>query len=265
MKIEHFKCFGKIANNGSEALLFTGKEISAITQKDRRKLAVETNANACVFMETRITDNMPILDFHYPHARSPLCLHAALAASYNLFLSSGDNSIVSAFTSWTGQYLSFRKAGSTIFVRVSPSAVPVKEFPPTTIVSLLNCSPEAIASKPIVASIGSPKMLVELSSKAELHSLSPNLEDIIEWGCNNNVNGIYTYVKTGVDEYEGRNFNHLDPLMEDVATGVAAGALTSALKSQITLHQGLVLGNICEIVTLISGDQIEIGGKVNLC
>lgn len=62
--------------------------------------------------------------------------------------------------------------------------------------------------------------------------------------------------------YQGRNFNHLNPVLEDSATGVAAGALTAHLKKDIDLFQGEHLNNPCVIHTKYLGNSILIGGSV---
>ncbi|UUZ47463.1 hypothetical protein LP420_29975 [Massilia sp. B-10] len=69
--------------------------------------------------------------------------------------------------------------------------------------------------------MGSPKLLIEVRDSAALHALRPPLARISEWGKANGVNGCYVYCRVGEDVYEGRNFNHLDPAQEDLATGVA--------------------------------------------
>lgn len=68
------------------------------------------------------------------------------------------------------------------------------------------------------------------------------------------------YCRIANDIYEGRNFNHLDPAMEDCATGVAAGALTAWLGRDLTVLQGHTLGNPCRTVTTVDGNNIDVGG-----
>jgi predicted PhzF superfamily epimerase YddE/YHI9 len=111
-----------------------------------------------------------------------------------------------------------------------------------------------------VASVGSPKLLVEVDSVATLDGLQPDLRRIVEWGKANGVNGCYVYCRTGQDQYEGRNFNHLDPALEDSATGVAAGALAALLGQDITLRQGKATRRDCLIRTRFEGEAILVGG-----
>jgi predicted PhzF superfamily epimerase YddE/YHI9 len=94
-----------------------------------------------------------------------------------------------------------------------------------------------------VVSVGSPKLLVEVADAATLYGLQPDLPAIAAWGKGAGVNGLYVYCRCADGTYEGRNFNHLDPALEDSATGVAAGALTALLGHAITLRQGRAVGS----------------------
>jgi len=97
-----------------------------------------------------------------------------------------------------------------------------------------------------------------------LRALRPPLARIVDWGKAHGVNGCYVYCRVGEDAYEGGNFNHLDPAQEDLATGVAAGALSAWLEKPLTLYQGAALGNPCKILTRIEGSTIFVGGATEL-
>jgi len=127
---------------------------------------------------------------------------------------------------------------------------------------LLNINLSKIAGNPVIVSVGSPKLLIEVDSLDTLYALQPNLELINAWSKENLVNGCYVYCKLTGNSYSGRNFNHLDPLLEDSATGVAAGAITAYVKCSINLHQGYVTNNPCIIHTKFINNKILIGGTV---
>ena len=55
---------------------------------------------------------------------------------------------------------------------------------------------------------------------------------------------------------------YLDPLLEDSATGVAAGALSVALGHGITLRQGAAGGRACLRRTALEGEAVLVGGRV---
>ena len=79
------------------------------------------------------------------------------------------------------------------------------------------------------------------------------------------MNGCYAWCRVGENEYEVRNFNHLDPNLEDSATGVAAGALSVALGHGLLLHQGRANGRACLMRTALEGDTVLVGGRVDDC
>ncbi len=113
-----------------------------------------------------------------------------------------------------------------------------------------------------MTSVGSPKLLLEVRDGAALHTLQPNLELIAAWGKEYGVSGCYVYCKRADGVYEGRNFNHLDPALEDSATGVAGGALALHLGHGLSLHQGQALGQPCLIRVQLRDGQVLVGGAV---
>ncbi|MEJ7807664.1 MAG: PhzF family phenazine biosynthesis protein, partial [Telluria sp.] len=115
-------------------------------------------------------------------------------------------------------------------------------------------------SPPLLSSVGSPKLLLEVADQATLHALTPPLADTVAWSKEHGVNGCYVYCRTGEHAYEGRNFNHPDPGGEDCATGVAAGALSAWLGQGLVMLQGAMLGNPCRMLTRVDGKDIYIGG-----
>lgn len=258
--MNRFKVFGATTESGNEAILISGNAAKGMSQEDRQDFAAKAKVSACVFMETQDDGNDPVLDYYYPHTRSPLCLHASLAAARYLLKSDADT--VRMTTSVGQQPLVFRKSGSNVFVKVAQQALEPKQFSKEMISSLLNCSPELLVSEPAIASVGSTKLLLELPDVENLNRLEPDLQGIAAWGRENGVNGFYAYVKTGIDICEARSFNHLNPSMEDLATGVAAGAISIHLKASQTVCQGGKLGNPCKIQVLYGNGFVEIGGLV---
>jgi predicted PhzF superfamily epimerase YddE/YHI9 len=71
---------------------------------------------------------------------------------------------------------------------------------------------------------------------------------------------VYGWCRRPDGAFEGRNFNHLDPALEDSATGVAAGALAVHLGRSLDLYQGAHLGQPCLLRTQLDGDRILVGG-----
>ena len=75
MRIRALKCFGEHAGDGNPALVIEG---DASGEEARRAFARSRNTT-CVFLDG------DVVDFYYPHTRSPLCLHATLAVAHVLF------------------------------------------------------------------------------------------------------------------------------------------------------------------------------------
>jgi len=125
---------------------------------------------------------------------------------------------------------------------------------------LLGVPAGSLATPPRVASVGSPKLLVKVADTDALYSLSPDLARIAAWGKDAGINGIYAWCRRDDGTFEGRNFNHLDPQLEDSATGVAAGALTALLGLGIRLRQGRATGGDCLIRTRVESGTILVGG-----
>jgi predicted PhzF superfamily epimerase YddE/YHI9 len=91
-------------------------------------------------------------------------------------------------------------------------------------------------------------------------ALRPDLASIVEWGTANGVSGCYVYCRLEDGEYAGRNFNHLDPALEDSASGVAAGALSVLRQRGLTLYQGEATGQPCMVRTRFEDGQVLVGG-----
>jgi PhzF family phenazine biosynthesis protein len=261
------RCFGAIAGGGNPALVYENDQSS---EAERQQMA-RSLRNTLVFIDASANDGAGYtLDYFYPHARSPLCVHATLAAVYALLSRPGAVPELTVRTAMHGQELVLSRDGDIFYVRVSAQAAPQPELSAPALRALLKAPDLAFLSPPVVASAGSPKLLVEVKDAAALYDLQPDLSAIAAWGRQHGVNGCYVYCKVEEGVYEGRNFNHLDPALEDCATGVAAGALALHLRRDLTLRQGAELGKPCLIEARFGGSDgnkhegshVLIGGMV---
>jgi PhzF family phenazine biosynthesis protein len=263
MHMKRYRCFGTGPDTGNEALVVFLGASSGWSIEARQEFAAAKMANACVFITSNEDDAGPcVLDFYYPHARSPLCLHASLAAARYLHAHGIAEYSGSVLTSMTRQLLSFKHSGNELHVSVTPGQLTMLSPPIDTIAKMLNCAESAIRPPAVISSIGSPKLLVEMVSTDELYALRPRLQEVVDWGKQSAVSGIYAYAHREPDKYEGRNFNHLYENLEDAATGVAAGALSVLLAKSITVSQGVRLGNRCQISASRQDGSISVGGMV---
>jgi PhzF family phenazine biosynthesis protein len=281
--VHELKCFGSRPGEGNAALVVLG---DASSEAERQAFAREQNRSACVFVDvpggagghSGVSDAAAAasgsaepadgarftLDYYYPHTRSPLCLHATLAAARVLLREHG--APLTVRTAMRGQLLHLSERGAGVFVRLQRQPAPDVAIAPELPASLLGLAgPDQgaglrLASPPAIASVGSPKLLLELPDSAALQALRPDLVRIAAWSKQHGVSGCYAYARRADGSVEGRNFNHLDPALEDSATGVAAGALTVHLGRALILHQGANMGQPCVLRTELDGEHILIGG-----
>ena len=262
MHVHALRCFGATPGAGNPALVIEDDRSSP----DARQAFARARDTTCVWIDPARADGATAsVDFYYPHARSPLCLHATLAAAERLLARAEAHPPLTVTTAMHGQPLALTRDDDGLFVRLAPQLAPQPACAPGLPARLLGIPAAAIVAAPRVASVGSPKLLVEVRDAATLHALAPDLEAIAQWSRQHGVNGLYAYcrIRDEPDEqFEGRNFNHLDPRLEDSATGVAAGALTVLLGHGLTLRQGRATGRDCLIRTRIQDGMVLVGGQV---
>jgi predicted PhzF superfamily epimerase YddE/YHI9 len=126
---------------------------------------------------------------------------------------------------------------------------------------LLRVGQAELTGVPRLASVGSAKLLVEVSAPSVVSTLDPDLAGIADWSRKHGVSGMYVYCRLRDDVFQGRNFNHLERRFEDAATGVAAGALAVSLKRDITVLQGDTLGQPCTIQVRYAHEALQVGGR----
>lgn len=271
MHITELLVFGATPATGNPALVIEDGPDNA---QARQALAREHN-KTLVFIDG--SGAHPVLDYWYPHARSPLCLHATLAAAHVLFTRPAPLApsfprtrepnfpnpprTLTVTTSMRGQTLLLSREGSDFYVQLDIQ--PTQSLPQLPDLAVLLRRPGFVpASEPRTASVGSPKLLVEVPDAATLYGLQPDLAAITAWSHASAINGIYAWCRHADGRFEGRNFNHLDAALEDSATGVAAGALTALLGHGLTLLQGRATGRDCLIRTRLEGAKVLVGGTV---
>lgn len=249
------RCFGVDDRHGNPAsVVLRGPD----GQQARQQFARERR-QTCVFIDPSSDPSASrVLDFYYPHARSPLCLHAAVACA-SILASDGP---VTVKTAMHGQYLELGRIGGSFAVTLQRQEAPDIDVDHAQLRALLGNEMLGFAGPARVASVGSPKLLVQVNDAGTLYRLQPDLAGIAAWSREHGISGIYAYWVCSEGELEGRNFNHLDPAAEDSATGVAAGALTVLLGRGLRVCQGAAQGNPCMMVTSIDGDAVSIGGRV---
>ncbi|MEH6438029.1 PhzF family phenazine biosynthesis protein [Massilia sp. DD77] len=259
MKIHALQCFGARPGAGNPALVI---EDDPSSQEERAAFARERNTT-CVWIDRSNEPGIAgVVDYFYPHARSPLCVHATLAVAQVLFARAPESATLAVRTAMRRQRLGLVREDDDYFVRMEVQEVAQPEIDGGLLARLLAAPDLVTTSTPRVASIGSPKLLVEVRDADRLHALVPDLAAMTAWGKETGANGMYVYCRRADGCYEGRNFNHLDHALEDSATGVAAGALTALLGQGISLLQGRATGRDCLLRTRIEDGAVFVGGRV---
>jgi len=261
MHVHSLLCFGATPTDGNPALVIEGDDADTAA---RQSFARARNTT-CVFIDDGLEDGTPRVDFFYPHMRSPLCLHATLGVAAVLFARAPHAQTLAVRTAVSGQHLQLSRDGADYFVRIAAQPAPEVDIDAAALAALLNAPGFVARTCARVASVGSPKLLVEVADLDALYALRPDLAAIAAWGKAHGVNGLYVWCRRPDGAFEGRNFNHLDPALEDSATGVAAGALALASGQDLDLRQGRMSGRDCLIrvrraIDDVDGDAMLVGG-----
>jgi trans-2,3-dihydro-3-hydroxyanthranilate isomerase len=123
---------------------------------------------------------------------------------------------------------------------------------------------------PTLASVGLPFVIAELRSLDALHRCAPNYAAFEEcdrlYKYPDDRFSVYAYVRTSETTLESRMFAPLSGILEDAATGSAAGAVTALVASltsdavtRLSITQGVAMGrpSYLEAEAIQRGDTIE--------
>lgn len=237
---------------------------------DKQKLATKLNFPVTVFVEK--VNNRFLLRYFYPIREMPLCIHGSLSAAYVLMKQQKLTSL-HALTS-SNQELFFKKSNDIVQLEINRGKVLPIPLLIDDLNKMLGVDYQNVLNKNLpncIATIGSPKLLVPLVDHHILATIKPNFDLIRQWSIDNNINGLYVYTNDTYNkkiDFIARGFNPKGGDNEDAATGVAVGALYTALEYSdnkvIRVKQGEFINKPSYI--LASGDQnkIYIGGKIRI-
>ena len=233
-------------------------------KNERQALARKLNLPVTVFL-SEVIDGTCNIEFFYPETEMPLCLHGTIGSAY--IVSEEKKFADLKFITKDKNTLKSRVAENVIQVLVSSQPVPSIAIDKLKISKMLNLKNEDdfdLELPLLISSVGSPKLLVPLKSFELLSTLKPNFDLIAEWSLENAVNGLYVYTKDSSNDFNfyARGFNPKTGHQEDAATGVAAAALSLALKKSIVVGQGVFLQRPSKIiVSYENSNNIWVGGK----
>jgi PhzF family phenazine biosynthesis protein len=262
MKMNIINCFSTHeSNSGNPAAIVRHFE----GNKDNKQiLAKRLNLPVTVFLSKVIDGNCHI-EYFYPATEMALCLHGTIGAAY--ILSKEKNLDHLIFLTKDKKELKTRMLDNVIQVLVSSQSSPSISIDKLQVCNMLNLKEDDIDLELpfIVSSVCSPKLLIPLKSFESLSILNPKFDLITEWSIKNSINGFYVYTKDiHRDDFNfyARGFNPKGGHHEDAATGVAAAALSLALKKSIVVGQGKFINRPSKIIVSYENpNNIWVGGN----
>lgn len=255
-------CFcGPDESSGNPAAVYLD---SVANDEQKQNIAKKLNLPVTVFI-TDSDSESPGIEYYYPNRKMSLCLHGTLAAAYVIFKKYAKKD--SVFFTANRKRLNVKQNLDDYFsVEVFPDLFCQPSITSSLVSKFLNHDVEDLSNslRLTVASVGSPKLLIAVPANI-LPKLKPNYSQIEQWSRVNKINGLYVYSHHLIESHVflARGFNPIGGHNEDAATGVAAGALASALKRSLIVEQGHALGKLCRItVDYKSLGSIWVGGQV---
>lgn len=242
MKIYYVSCFctDQIPSGNPVAV------VEGFNQDDQQKQILATKLNLPVTVFVTSMEKKFLFRFFYPAREMPLCLHGALAAAYVLMNKLGLADL-QAITIEQKELFFSKDSSNIIRLTIERGKILPFQLSSVDLDKMLGVS-QAVLDKSlpfVVATIGSPKLLIPLSTYESLAALKPNFVFIKDWSLKNNINGVYVYThdtRTKDIDFIARGFNPKGGSDEDAATGIAARALYTALDydsaREICIQQG---------------------------
>lgn len=154
MQIHTFRCFGEYAGGGNPALVIEDDRSST---EARQAFARQQNVT-CVWIDpSDKPDLAAVVDYFYPHMRSPLCLHATLAVGQQLFSRHGRKQELAVMTAVRRQRLGLAAGDKgDVLVRLQVQDAPQPDLSHGLIQHLLAAPALAPLTRARVVSVGSP-------------------------------------------------------------------------------------------------------------
>ena len=248
-------------------------DCDALSPAEKQSIAKKLNFPVTTFV-LNINNNTPLLEYYYPEAQMPLCLHGTIAAAHWLYhqgvFINGDQLICNR--RYNEQCLS-----PLIIKKTDIGHFLVEVFVDKVIQSGFNFiqlarsflqipkeSQDVFDSELLfdIASVGSPKFFIPVKTRKYLDQIKPDLAAIKQWSIENQISGIYVYARDNFlkNTFYGRNFNPKTGCPEDAATGVAAGALSCGLERSLTVFQGENLERPSKLEVLYVGNGVSRAG-----
>lgn len=251
MQLHRLRVFTRDAESGNGAVVVSGVDADSGTLQS---IATELGEATTVFILPS-SAAAARLRFFTTQAELPACGHGILAAAQVLLGEAEDELEVET---QSGTVRLRRGGAGQVGFHARVSRPLTHDFGRREVLDILGLPESAVLpGLPFtVASVGSPKLLVPVADIKSLHALRPAYTRLATWSASYRINGAYVYTPQTIDpaaDFHARGFNPLLGNPEDVATGVAAGALAAAMSMQgrdagrpsrvcLDIEQGHLLG-----------------------
>jgi predicted PhzF superfamily epimerase YddE/YHI9 len=231
----------------------------SFTDDERRAVPVEFGTSHAVFFSVR--DRDVVLRFFTAEGELPACGHGTVAALAFLADRSGvaeyRTTLHAGGRSFTGRASRLPRGFAASF---DPGPVTLRETTGPERELILPLFP-ALAGPAVVASVGRPRMLIPVPTRAVLAALTPDL-DLLRSACDRlGLLGCYVYsVPTPDGRAAARMFAPSIGVPEDIANANSTACLAAYLGlPQLTVDMGDSLSHPATI-TATTGLGIEVGG-----
>ena len=227
-------------------------------------LARETNLSETAFILPPEVAGDYHLRIFTPRRELPFSGHPSLgsAFAYTEYHALYDATVIQESLN---QSTTLWRKGSRIAMNVG-MGIAVRPVDPSILYGLFHLD---LGGIPEVASTGLSQLLVPLHTHAELEDLALDPHLLSEVCKNMDVSGAYFYYVQKKRTIFARFFSPQDGILEDPATGSAAGALAVHLKlkanERLTIHQGLEIQRPSTIYVeqtqrgiVVSGDVVKV-------
>ncbi len=263
------KVFSYSGQGGNPALIVYNDEPLSVAQM--ADIARHSGCPEAVFL-TEQTEDIISIGYFTPNGKeTPLCIHGTIGAVYMLKKIIADRPTIKLCTRQQQMIIS-GKCENDLYQMCYQPPFQSTALPDGNEIEVARCFVGESHQSAVIATAGSPKLLIRFSDKQTLFSLVPDLVQIVEVSKVLGVNGIYAYAPSADDPsvLYARAFNPLFGIDEDIATGVAAIALVKYLyhsgqsnAKKMVVHQGDVMDAPSRIhVELIDDHQVQVKGEV---
>jgi PhzF family phenazine biosynthesis protein len=211
------------------------------------------------------------LRFFTATSEMSLCSHGLLAAARYVL----DEQAASTVTLTAGERaIAVSRDGDTVTMEAGRYVERPLPVPAAELWDVLGVDDAArdLDAPCVVGSIGSPKFLVPVRTRAALLAARLDLDRLRALSRAHGVNGMYAYsrdVERATSIACARGSNPAVGVVEDPATGIAAGALCAALAARgiggnpYVVEQGDVLGQRNAIHVSVDSGLVGVGGRVD--